>query len=258
MSPTLNLAHRGASGHAPENTFAAFDLAVDLGVDYLELDIHLSRDGQPVVIHDETLDRTVRGAGGPVGNHRAAELAKCDAGSWFNELHPAIARRDFRQQRIPSLRNVFERYGRRVGYCIELKRPESYPQMEEKVLDLLDCFGLIAGHRAFIQSRSESALRHISRIRPEVRLVQLFDGLESWSRVRARLDGVKTYASGIGPASAAVVPELVLEAHRLGIDVLAYTVNDPAEMARLVDIGVDGIFSDWPDLLGRMLKSQAA
>ena len=108
----LNIAHRGASEYAPENTFAAFDRALDMGVDNVELDVHFSSDGHIVVIHDDTLDRTTNGSG-PVADRTLEELRGLDAGSWFGPW--------FAGARIPSLAELFERYEGRLHFHVEIK-----------------------------------------------------------------------------------------------------------------------------------------
>ena len=111
------IAHRGASAYAPEHTFAAYDLAVEQGADYIEQDLQLTADGELVVMHDETLDRTARGpaesCSGLVRTKTVAQLQQCDVGSWFNTAHPESADARFVGQRIPTMRGIIERYGRR-------------------------------------------------------------------------------------------------------------------------------------------------
>src|SRR4029450_1089796 len=111
-SGPLVIAHRGASSYAPENTLAAFDLAIRMGVSDLELDIHAASDGHLVVIHDDTVDRTTNGFG-PVTSHTLATLAALDAGSWF---HPKFA-----GERIPTFEDVLERYKGRAHIHTEIK-----------------------------------------------------------------------------------------------------------------------------------------
>ena len=106
------IAHRGASSYAPENTLAAFDLALHMGCRHLELDVDFTRDGHIVVIHDETVDRTTNGTG-PVGSHTLAELRALDAGSWFGP--------QFAGERIPMFAEVLERYHGRAHLHTEIK-----------------------------------------------------------------------------------------------------------------------------------------
>src|SRR5215210_3526785 len=142
----LNIGHRGASGEAPEHTIAAYDLAIREGADYIEQDLQLTRDGVLVVLHDETLDRTARGPAqnctGRVDAKTLAQLKTCDVGTWFNEAFPDRARPEYVGLQIPTLEEVFQRYGKRINYYIETKSPETADRMEERLLALLDRYGL--------------------------------------------------------------------------------------------------------------------
>ena len=126
---TLNIAHRGASALAPENTIAAFERAVELGADVIELDLHMSQDGELVVIHDDTLDRTTDGSG-PVHHRSLGELMRLDAGRWFGE--------GFAGQRIPRLDEVLDRFAGKVPLALEIKAGSTFfPGIEEKVVSAL-------------------------------------------------------------------------------------------------------------------------
>src|SRR5262245_55585750 len=138
--PVLNIGHRGASGYAPEHTIPAYDLALPLGADYIEQDLQLTSDGVLVCLHDTELDRTARGAAenctGSVGDKTLAQIKTCDVGSWFNDANPGLARPEYVGLQIPTLEEVFVRYGRRVNYYIETKSPETADHMEERLLAL--------------------------------------------------------------------------------------------------------------------------
>jgi glycerophosphoryl diester phosphodiesterase len=252
----IAIAHRGASGYAPEHTFAAYDLAIEQGADYIEQDLQLTSDGVLVDLHDDTLDRTARGPAdactGPVTTKTAAQLTACDMGSWFNEANPDEADPAFVGLELPTLRGLFDRYGSDVRYYIETKSPDAQPGMEEALLELLDEVGL--GHpsdgsrQVIIQSFSPDSLRRIHSMRPELPLVQLLP-LAAKPVDPAVLDDIGEYAIGIGPASANVDEALVAAAHERCLDVHPYTVDDPVEMSRLLDAGVDGMFTDVPDEL---------
>src|SRR5262245_2273313 len=142
----LIIGHRGASGYAPEHTFPSYDLALELGADYIEPDLQMTSDGVLVAMHDPTLDRTARGDSadcrGKVIDKTAAQIARCDVGTWFNQAHPEAARDSYAGARIPTLEEMFQRYGRRARYYIETKNPEEAPGMEEKLIALLDRYAL--------------------------------------------------------------------------------------------------------------------
>ena len=139
--PVVNIGHRGASGYAPEHTLAAYDLALALGADYIEQDLQITSDGVLVVLHDTTLDRTARGAAenctGLVSTKTLAQIKTCDVGRWFNDANPTLARPEYVGLQIPTLEEVFARYGRLVNYYIETKSPDTADQMEERLLALM-------------------------------------------------------------------------------------------------------------------------
>jgi glycerophosphoryl diester phosphodiesterase len=262
------IAHRGASAYAPEHTLAAYDLALEMGADYIEQDLQMTSDGELIVLHDATLDRTARGAGctGEVILRTLSAVQSCDVGSWFNENDPARARPEFSTQRVPTLARVLERYRGRANFYIETKNPEEAPGMEEKLVAQLKRHGLLAAPtwqatpgdptspwralpRAVIQSFSEASLRKVRSLAPGLPLVQLFERGASSADPAATLDRIVEYAAGIGPHWEDADETLIAAAHARGLVVHPYTVNDEAEMHRLMRLGVDGMFTDRPDVL---------
>ena len=245
-APVLNIGHRGASGHEPEHTFAAYDLALEMGADYIEQDLQQTSDGELVVLHDTTLDRTTD-CSGPVSAKTLEELKQCDAGGG---------------QQVPTLREVFERYGHRVNYYIETKSPEEADQMEERLLALLDEFHLLrpAAQRwqVLIQSFSPASLQKIHGLDPSLPLIQLYGGGIGSAGIQATLPAVSSYAVGIGPSRGDVDAALTSAAHALCVDVHPYTVNETAHMQALIDAGVDGMFTNFPDRLEALLGDEAA
>jgi glycerophosphoryl diester phosphodiesterase len=251
----LIIGHRGASAYAPEHTFAAYDMALDLGADYLEQDLQMTKDGVLVVLHDETLDRTTGGTcRGRVIDHTWDEIRDCDVGSWFNEANPERARPEYAGQRIPTLEQVLARYAGRASFYIETKKPEEAPGMEEALLALLERHELrtpaAAEWRVLIQSFSERSLRRIHELDPELPLIRLIRA--RWATpatVRAQLPEVAQYAVGIGPSWRDVNAAVIAAARERCLEVHPYTVNEPALMQRLAAAGVGGIFTDIPDRL---------
>lgn len=260
-----DVAHRGASGHAPEHTFPAYDRAIRMGTDFIEQDLQMTADGVLVVMHDTTLDRTARGpkanCTGAVGTKTLAQLKTCDMGSWFNEAYPDKADPDYVGLEIPTLREVFARYGHRVNYYIETKSPSLYPEMEDELLSLMDEFHLLKPARkrwqVLIQSFSETSLRQIDAAAPELPLVQLVSGSATSDEIRVDAAEVATYAEGLGPSHRDVDAGVVEAAHRSCLAVHPYTVNDVDDMTRLIEIGVDGMFTNFPDKLNRVLGHRA-
>ena len=257
MTNVVVIAHRGASGYAPEHTFVAWDLALAQGADYLEQDLQRTRDGVLVVMHDETLDRTARQAGNPcrglVSERTLSELQDCEVGGWFNEARPRQARREYEGQPIPTLHEVLERYAGRASFYIETKQPAAAPGMEEALLALLREYELIEPARrewqVLVQSFSEDSLRKLHQLEPGLPLIQLLDERETTATSLLRLESIAAYAVGIGPHASRASVALMESAHGCGLAVHPYTVNEPEETARLLTAGVDGLFTDYPDRL---------
>ena len=265
-APVLNIGHRGASGYAPEHTFAAYDLALEQAADYIEIDLQMTADGVLVALHDDTLDRTARGPAenctGPVIEKTLEQIKTCDVGSWFNETYPQYADPDYVGLQIPTLEEIFQRYGTSVNYYIETKNPEAAPGMEDEQLRLMEGYDLIkpAAKRwqVLIQSFSPESLQKIHALEPSLPLIQLYSSQETSETIQAQLPLVSTYAVGIGPSKTDVDAALVNAAHELCLDVHPYTVNETAEMEALVSLGVDGMFTNFPDRLEGVLGKEAA
>lgn len=229
----LNIAHRGASGSFPENTLAAFRAAIEAGAEMCELDVQLTRDGAMVVIHDDTVDRTTDGTGA-VASMTLAEIKRLDAGAKFDPR--------FTGERIPTLQEVFDLVEGGCALNIEIKSDG----LESKVSEL------VGARKAFgwtlISSFDWTALARIRHIAPEMRV-----GLLA-SRWPARLIGAATEmkAYAINPKFDIVTEDLCIAAHSREINVYAWTVDEPAEMRRLIAYGVDGIMTNWPGRLGEV------
>lgn len=236
------IGHRGASGYAPEHTLPSYDRALAIGVDYIEQDLQMTSDGVLVTMHDPTLDRTTNGTG-PVIERTLAEVKQLDAGSWFAP--------EFAGTTVPTLRELFERYGKSANYYIETKNPEDAPGMEEALLALLEEFDLRAAAierwQVLIQSFSRESLLKIRKLDPKLPVIQLIPKEYDSAAIRAQLDSIRSYAVGIGPSRLSVDAALVDAVHAHGLAIHPYTVNDPADIALMKHLEVDGIFTDYPD-----------
>jgi glycerophosphoryl diester phosphodiesterase len=269
-STVLNIGHRGASGYAPEHTIPAYDLALEQGADYIEIDLQMTKDGVLVALHDDTLDRTAdapegvpeRYCSGPVIKRTLEQIKMCDAGSWFNEAYPEYASDEYVGLQIPTLEEIFQRYGTSVNYYIETKNPEAAPGMEEELLSLMEEYKLTEpaedNWQVLIQSFSAESLMTIHEMNEDLPLIQLFSSTETSQTIRDQLKLVSTYAVGIGPSMTDVDAALVEAAHDLCLDVHPYTVNEKADMRALIDLGVDGMFTNFPDRLEKLLGKRAA
>jgi glycerophosphoryl diester phosphodiesterase len=263
-APVLNIGHRGASGNAPEHTIPSYDLALRLGADYIEQDLQMTRDGVLVALHDDTLDRTARGSGkdcaGPVITKTLEQIKTCDVGSWFNEAYPKYAKDEYVGLRICTLEETFQRYGSGANYYIETKNPEAAPGMEEELLRLMEEYGLrqpaAEGWQVLIQSFSPASLKEFHALDPSLPLIQLYDE-EGSEVIRASLDAARSYAVGVGPYKGDVDAQLVEAARALCLHVHPYTVNEEHEMRALIELGVDGMFTNFPDRLANTLGKGA-
>ena len=235
------IAHRGGSLEAPENTMAAFRHAISLGMRSVELDVQLSRDGELVVIHDETLDRTTDGTGAVI-EHTFEELRGLDAGVKFGP--------QFAGERIPTLREVLDLcVSEGVGVAIELKSPHINVGMEEKVAALLGEMWLRGAENLICISFDHGSVRTLRSFDATIPLGYLY-GPDVQEFVQPD-DTIQAYCPYFGIAIAR--PDQVEKAHRLGKLVFVWTVDDAADMRRIAETGVDGIISDRPSLLLEVL-----
>ena len=186
----------------------------------------------------------------------------CDVGSWFNETYPQYASDEYAGLQIPTLEEIFQRYGTSVNYYIETKNPEAAPGMEEELLRLMDQYGLIKpaaeDWQILIQSFSAESLQKIHALESSLPLIQLFYSEETSESIQASLAEVSTYAVGIGPSKTDVDAALVEATHALCLDVHPYTVNGTTEMEALIALGVDGMYTNFPDRLEELLGKGAA
>lgn len=251
------IAHRGASADAPEHTFASYDLALEQGADYIEIDVQMTLDGVLVAIHDPHLGRTGQRRNFCVASRSLDELKRCDVGTWFNRAHRAKSSPAFFGLKVPTLEEIFVRYGKDANYYIEPKEPHRYRRMEAELLRLLKRYGLKReaerDARVVIQSFSASSLRLINRLEPRIPLVQLVH--ERHRRMTSTsFDRIRAYAIGIG-AHASMPGAWIDQAHNRNLLVHPYTVNSLAWMRRLLASGVDGIFTDRPAELRALIES---
>lgn len=244
----LIIAHRGSSTHAPENTLAAFVLAADQDADAIELDVTLSRDGQIVVIHDDTLDRTTNGHG-RVDQLPYAEVAQCDAGRKFNPK--------FAGERVPLLSHVFEAVGQRLLINIELKSTTVRSTgLEAKVIDLIRQHGLI--ERVIISSFNPLALITVKRAEPRLACGLLYSPDEPIYLSRAWLAPLIPHLDARHPQASTVTPEVVKQVHARGQKINVWTVLEPREVKTLTALGVDGLIGNDPVMMREVLEQSSA
>ncbi|WP_200842160.1 glycerophosphodiester phosphodiesterase family protein [Actinomadura sp. K4S16] len=248
----VDVAHRGASAYAPENTLSAFRLAKAKGADMFELDVQETEDHQLVIMHDTTLARTTNAEDlyperrpWRVADFTLAEIGRLDAGGWFAKRYAG--------ERVPTLGRVLAAMrGSGLGLLLEIKSPALYPGIERRIAAEL------RRHPSWL--RYDPHERHL--------VVQSFD----WGSVRrfhAVLPRVPTgllgtpdvddlpdlaeYADQVNPPFGGLTESYVDEVQDSGMDVLTWTIDDPRDMERAVDLGVDGIITDRPDVLRGVL-----
>ncbi len=231
------VAHRGAAGHAPENSLAAIELAIEMGADAIEIDVQEAADGVVVVIHDSDLMKI---AGAPVKVWEAshAELAEFDTGSWFDPK--------FGDQRLPTLGEVLDLVGRRAQLFIELKYYGREKNLEQRVIDEVEARGL-AGDVVII-SLKYPAVQKMRQLRREWRLGLL--------TARALGDLTRVDADFLAVNVGMATRRFVRRAHAAGKDVYVWTPNDAATMSRMVSQGVDGLITDFPDVAAAILAER--
>lgn len=255
------IAHRGASGYAPEHTFYSYDKSHNaIGASYIEIDLQMTKDGHLVAMHDETVDRTTNGTG-RVDQYTLEELKQLDAGSKFNEQNPQYANSNYKGAQIPTLDEILERYGTDANYYIETKSPDVYPGMEEKLLDTLNKHQLLneqslkKGH-VMVQSFSQESLLKMKDLNSNVPLIRLLDKGELPNMTQQDFNYIKQYAIGVGPEYTDLTKENVTNLKNTGFLVHPFTVNEAADMERLNEYGVDGLFTNYPDLYKQVVNEQ--
>ncbi|MGK7379607.1 glycerophosphodiester phosphodiesterase [Planococcus sp. 1R117A] len=235
----VNVAHRGASGHAPENTMEAFQKGFEMKADYIEIDVQMTKDGELVVIHDTTVDRTTNGTG-KVGDLTFEEIRQLDAGSWFSE--------DYAGEKVPTFEEVLDAFRGKVGILIELKAPELYPGMEEKVADALIERNMDVSNngKIIIQSFNHESMKKSKELLPNLSHGVLAGA--SWANVtEEQLDQFAAYADYFNPTMNIVTDELVSDVHEAGMKIYPYTSRSQEQALRLFDLDVDGIITDYTE-----------
>lgn len=233
-----NVAHRGASGYAPENTIAAFDKGVEMKADFIEIDVQRSMDGELVIIHDTTVDRTTDGTG-KVKDLTFEQIRSLDAGSWKGE--------QFKGEKIPTFDEILDRYHGKVGILIELKAPELYPGIEAQVAQELIERNLDKpqNEKIIIQSFNFESMKLTNELLPKVPI-----GVLTSNKAHTTEQALKeftTYADYFNPSYGIVTKELVDQVHSLGMKIQSWTVRSHEAAQFLLEMNVDGIITDYPD-----------
>ena len=229
---TLVIAHRGASADAPENTLEAFELAVSQGADMIETDLHLSADGAIPLWHDPVIE------GAPIEGLRFAEIRA-------------------RKPTVPTLEETLGRFGTRIPFNLEIKASASgeYAGLESRVLEIVR--DLAALDQVLFSSFELGPLRRIRELEPKARIAVLLSSRTLWvKRLEDRARALS--AEAVNPSVRRMDRRLVVRLHALGFHVHVYTVDEPEMQHRLLEWGVDGIFTNRPAALRQLLSSRDA
>ncbi|MEU9285367.1 glycerophosphodiester phosphodiesterase family protein [Streptomyces sp. NPDC048275] len=254
------VSHRGASADAPENTLAAIDKAAAMGFDWVENDVQRTKDGELVVLHDDTLARTTDveevypdRAPWKVKDFTAAEIARLDAGSWYSPCYAGT--------RVPTLKQYMNRVSHNhQKLVLEIKNPELYPGIEQQTLKLLGNEGWLdpdhVGNRLIVQSFSAQSVRTVHDLRPDI--TTAFLGTPSVER----LHEYARFADLINPDYTSVSSGYVSAVHALDgphgrpMEIFTWTVDDADTARRLAGYGVDGVITNKPDVLRSALEGR--
>ncbi|HEX6981649.1 MAG TPA: glycerophosphodiester phosphodiesterase [Balneolaceae bacterium] len=242
----ITIAHRGASAYFPENTMAAFEAAVKMEADMIELDVMLSKDGVPVVFHDAQLNAHTNGRGF-VNHCTLEELKKLDAGSWFNP--------EFSDEQIPTLQEVLAFSSGKIAVNIEIKteavRDEAENGIEEKCLRLVEEYGM--ENNVLFSSFDYRSLKHLRELNPKMPVALLYDKFQSGRKSPYEL--VEIYEADAFNCSYTQLTQKRREnLKEYNIPTFIYTINSKKRMKKLLDAGVTGIFTDKPGVLKQVLN----
>ena len=251
QSSVAVIAHRGFSGAAPENTLAAFKKALDLGVDGIELDVHQTKDNVIVVIHDKTIDRTTNGRG-KIAEFSLDEIKKHDAGSWFAP--------EFSREKIPTLEEVIQLVNGKAIIYIEVKKGDSlYEGMSERLIELIDKYS--ARKWCILHSFEDEVLKdiyHADKTFPIFKTVEVPDFAAGfYVKKMAFNNPITHYKSflGFNMNHNVVTHSVVKSLHKKNLKLIVWTVNDPLHIEKMLNMGVDGIISNFPDRVKKEVGS---
>ncbi len=239
------IAHRGFSGIAPENTLLAFKKALEINVDFIELDIHQTKDDVLVVIHDDAIDRTTNGAG-DVKDYTYKELLQFDAGIWRGP--------QFKGEKIPTLDEVLGLVKGKSKLLIEIKDTyNAYYGIEERALELIERH--LAKKWCILQSFDDFSLEHVKIIDRsssfELHKLLEFDISDLFDEIN---DGVYRYVKAINIDHELLTKEIVSKIQGHGFKVFTWTVNKEADIESVIAMGVNGIISNFPDRVQKILN----
>ncbi len=246
--PFRIIAHRGASAYAPENTMAAFELAVSMGLDEVETDVHLTKDGHLLLLHDHSLDRTTDGSGLPA-DFTLEELKRLDAGSWMlpSENPGFVWIGDFGREQLVTLDELLERYGDDLTYHVEIK--DTNPAIVPAVVKCVQSLGC-AGNVFIYTINNAAFLDDARRLAPDIRTELAPNGLIRDLGPEKAIEQVAAKGHNMVVLSARNQSRWLVElAHGYGIEARSSGIRSRGQMIEAVEIGCNGMTINWPDWL---------
>lgn len=244
MAQPFIIAHRGASGTSPENTLAAFKKAIDSGADFIELDVHLSKDGKLIVMHDETVNRTTNGKG-LIRELSLDQIKKLDAGSWFNISYAGLT--------VPTLDEVVrlitdkKQNNSKIKLLIEVKgSSKKYPGIEKILIEKINEFQ--CKDQCVVQSFDKQIIKNIAQLDSSITLHQLIVGKIFPRRI-------PDFVQAINPNHYFVSKRKIEKLHSLNKKIFVWTVNKEKKMEKLISLGVDGIITNYPEKLKSIIQT---
>ena len=252
--PPLVIAHRGASETWPENTIPAFMAGIDQGADMIETDVHMSADGELVIMHDTTVDRTTDArtlypnrTDRSIAGMNAAQIATLDAGGWKGEEFAGI--------RVPRLAEVLALvHDTRTGLLLEVKHPELYPAIAEAIVAALEAVPnylqrALAAGMLVVQSANWAFVRRFHSLAPEIPVGVIGRPCPD------ELVDFAEWVDQVNPECLGADPDFLRCVHELGMSSLVWTVDEAAAMERAIDAGADGIITNAPDRLVEIVEA---
>lgn len=243
------IGHKGAAGYAPENTLASLQVALDMKVDMIEIDVHMTKDGEVVVFHDEDVSRTTDGSG-KIHEMTLEEVKKLDAGSWFSPK--------FAGERVPTLREAINLVHGSADILIDIKSKghEFYDNFAEKIVDIID-EKQDNKEWCIVQSYEQEYLEHAYSRDSTIKMKKLMMG-EDESMLLSFYLNSKSFMTNrnkhhffetINPHYTTLSQRRIFRLHARGYNVHTYVVNEPEDMIKMLNMAVDGIITDYPDRL---------
>jgi glycerophosphoryl diester phosphodiesterase len=237
------IAHRGASAYAPENTISAFQKAIDMGLNAVEFDVQFTLDGKAVVTHDYNLERTSNGSG-YIKDFKLSQLRELDFGKWFDEKYI--------NEKIPTLEEVLSKVKNNYFINIELKRDNNDKRFFSKtIIETIEKFDI--REKVLISSFDHNLLKDLYKTDNNLKIALLFpkEIERNFENLKEYIDRLEIKVSAINPHKDSLNEVSVKNIKKLGLKINSYTINEIDDYTRLKNLGVDAVFTNFPDLVNK-------